>query len=273
MLGRDLVDVLPHFFPSDEISGWDLDEIDLCDEKSTLEKIESLGPKVVIHLAAYTDVDGCESNAAKAFRVNADGTKHLALGAERSGAKVVYLSTDYVFDGEKGEPYLEEDPPHPLNVYGHSKLKGEEYLKALVKDHLIIRAQWLYGKHGKNFVDTVLQKAKKEKVLSVVDDQIGAPTYTVDLSRAISNLLGCDARGAFHVANDASCSWYAFARTIVELSGISGVKIVPISSKELGRPAKRPRYSVFNCQKFRGKTGTALRPWADALGDYLKRSG
>ncbi|OGP64870.1 MAG: dTDP-4-dehydrorhamnose reductase [Deltaproteobacteria bacterium RBG_13_53_10] len=272
MLGRDLSEVLRSSFRSEVIVGWDLDEIDISDEKSTIEKIVSLGPAIIVNLAAYTDVDGCESNERKAFSVNAEGMKHVALGARRCGGKVVFLSTDYVFDGKKGEPYVEEDPPHPLNVYGRSKLKGEEYVEELTEDYLIIRAQWLYGKHGKNFVDSILQQVKKKKVLSIVDDQIGSPTYTVDLSQAISDLLRCDARGVFHVANSAFCSWYVFGRTIVELSGIGKVEILPISSGEIGRPATRPCYSVFDCEKFRRNTGTVLRPWPDALKEYLSQA-
>ena len=164
MLGRDLFKILRSSNGTDslenfEVIGWDVDEIDIRQEVSTLSKIESLRPDIVIHLAAYTDVDGCEINPDEAFRVNAEGMKHVAMGAQACGARVVYLSTDYVFDGEKKEAYVESDPPHPLNVYGESKLQGERAVQAAGENHLILRTAWLYGRHGKNFVDTVLRLA------------------------------------------------------------------------------------------------------------------
>jgi dTDP-4-dehydrorhamnose reductase len=269
MLGRDLMSILPSTLSNDEIFGWDIEEVDIREEESTLFKIEKLRPDIVINIAAHTDVDGCESDEERAFAVNAEGARHVALGALKCGAKMVYLSTDYVFDGNKREPYLETDPPHPLNVYGRSKLKGEQYVQALLKDALIIRTQWLYGKSGKNFVTSILRQASEKKVLSIVNDQIGSPTYTVDLAKAIVVLIQYDARGIFHVANSNFCTWYTFGQAILKLWGMDKVRVIPISSKELGRPAIRPSYSVFNCQKLKGETGLALRPWSEALKDYL----
>jgi dTDP-4-dehydrorhamnose reductase len=270
MLGRDLMEVLRSSLPRDEVVGWDIEEIDIRKEEETLTKIEKLRPEIVVHIAAYTDVDGCESNREKAFSVNGEGTKHVALAASKCGAKMVYLSTDYVFDGEKREPYLESDSPRPLNVYGHSKLKGEEYVQTLMKDFLIIRTQWLYGLFGKNFVSSILQQAREKSALSIVDDQTGSPTYAVDLAKAISGLIQFDARGIFHVANSGLCTWYTFGQTILEFSGVNRVKVIPISSRELGRPAIRPSYSVLGCQKLKGETGLTMRPWSSALKDYLK---
>jgi dTDP-4-dehydrorhamnose reductase len=270
MLGRDLMTILRADLPDDEVFGWDIKEIDIQKEDETAAKIEKLRPNIVLHLAAYTDVDGCEMDEGRAFAVNAEGTRHVALGVSRCQARMVYLSTDYVFDGNKREPYLESDSPHPLNVYGRSKLRGEEYVQAWAKEALIIRAQWLYGRYGKNFVTSILRQASEKGVLSIVDDQIGSPTSTVDLSKAISVLIQFDARGIFHVANSDLCTWYVFGQTILKLSGMDKVKVIPISSKELGRPAVRPSYSVFNCQKLKRETGLALRPWSDALRDYLR---
>jgi dTDP-4-dehydrorhamnose reductase len=269
MLGRDLVETLRSSFPKDEITGWDLEEIDIQEERNTITRIRNLEPGVIVHLAAYTDVDGCELNEKKAFAVNAEGTKHVALGAATCGAKVVTLSTDYVFDGKKGSPYLEEDPPNPLNIYGRSKWKGEQYVQELVKDALIVRTQWLYGKHGKNFVASVLRQAREKGELSVVNDQVGSPTYTFDLSQAIALLIERRAQGIFHVANSHSCTWYHYARTILKLSGMERVKVVPISSKELAYPAVRPAYSVLDTEKLKRETGLTLRPWVEALKDYL----
>jgi dTDP-4-dehydrorhamnose reductase len=269
MLGRDLMSILPSSLPNDDILGWDIEEIDIQEEEDTAFKIEKLRPDIVINVAAYTNVDGCESNQEKAFAINAEGARHVALSALKCRAKMVYLSTDYVFDGNKGEPYLEFDPPHPLNVYGLSKLKGEQYVQESSKDPLIIRTQWLYGKHGKNFVTSILRQASEKKVLSIVNDQIGSPTYTVDLAKAIVVLIQYDARGIFHVANNGLCTWYTFGQAILKISGMDKVKVVPISSKELGRPAIRPSYSVFNCQKLKRETGLTLRLWSEAVEDYL----
>jgi dTDP-4-dehydrorhamnose reductase len=269
MLGRDLVETLRSSFPGDEITGWDVEEIDIQEERNTITRIGNLEPKVIINVAAYTDVDRCELNERKAFDINAEGVRHVALGAMTCGAKVITLSTDYVFDGKKGSPYLEEDPPNPLNVYGRSKWKGERYVQELAKEALILRTQWLYGKHGKNFVASILRQAREKAVLHVVDDQMGSPTYTIDLARAISHLIERRARGIFHVANSDSCTWYQYARTILELSGTEGVKVVPISSKELASPAARPAYSVLDTSKLKREMGLSLRPWADALKDYL----
>ena len=269
MLGKDLVEGLRSSLRTNEVLGWDIDEIDIQEEKSTVAKIENLQPRIVVNVAAYTDVDGCELHKEKAFAINAEGMRHVALGAARGGARVLYLSTDYIFDGEKGKPYAENDRPNPLNVYGRSKLRGEQYVQEIVKEPLIVRTQWLYGRHGNNFVDVILRQAREKEVLSVVNDQTGLPTYTVDLSKAISLLIEQDARGVFHVANSNPCTWYDYAKIILELSGIKGVKVIPITSKELGRLAPRPSYSVLDTQKFQRETGMTLRPWPEALKDYL----
>ncbi len=270
MLGKDLMPILHSDFPHDEIVGWDIEEIDIQNEEPTVTQIGKLQPEIVVHLAAYTDVDGCESNEEKAFAVNAEGTLHVARAVSRCQAKMVYLSTDYVFDGNKREPYLESDAPHPLNVYGRSKLKGEQYVQTWAKDALIIRTQWLYGRHGKNFVNSILRQANEKKTLSIVNDQIGSPTHTIDLSEAISVLIQCDANGIFHVSNGDACTWYEFGQKVLELSDLSDVKVIPISSKELGRPAVRPSYSVFSPQKLKKETGFVLRSWSEALRDYLQ---
>jgi dTDP-4-dehydrorhamnose reductase len=278
MLGRDLVEELRSSWeakpdPAWEIIGWDIEEIDIRDERRTIEAIEKVKPQVLVNVAAYTDVDGCETEQEKAFSVNAEGMKHLALGARKIRAKVVYLSTDYVFDGSKSEPYLETDPPRPLNVYGLSKLQGERYVETLAEDGLIIRTQWLYGRYGKNFVDSVLRQAEEKRVLSIVHDQVGSPTYTVDLSRAISALIRHRATGIFHVTNSGVCSWYAFGEAVLKWSGRSEVRVVPITTQELNRPARRPLYSALSGERLRRETGMALRPWQDALRDYLRSVG
>jgi dTDP-4-dehydrorhamnose reductase len=277
MLGKDLVKVLHSRLNTKqrsdwEILEWDIDELDIRDGKRTVTLIESYYPETIINVAGYTNVDGCESNEEKAFAINAEGMKHVALGAHRCRAKVVYLSTDYIFDGKKKEPYLEDDPPNPLNVYGRSKWKGEQYVRELVENGLIVRTQWLYGKYGNNFVTSILNQAREKKALSIVNDQIGSPTYTVDLSEAIFVLLQGDTRGVFHVANRDTCSWYTYGQTILKLSGMDRVKVVPISSKEFGRSAIRPPYSVLSCQKLKKVTGMTMRPWSEALKDFITQT-
>ena len=273
MLGRDLVEILRSSFGTGksgyEVFGWDFDEIDIREEADTVSKIENLQPEIVINVAAYTDVDGCEVEQEKAFLINAEGMRHVAVAGERCQAKVIYLSTDYVFDGQKKEPYAEDDPPNPINIYGQTKLKGERYLQALVDNSLIIRTQWLYGKFGKNFVSSILRQGKEKGVLSVVDDQTGSPTYTVDLSKAIVSLIRSDGRGVFHVVNGEVCTWYVFAQAILKASGLGGVRIIQISSEELGRQALRPSYSALSTKKLKEETGMSLRPWPEALKDYL----
>lgn len=270
MLGTDLVKVLESIPNKHEVIGWDIEDIDIQDEKNTIEKIEMVSPKIIINTAAFTDVDACEIHREKAFSINAEGMKHVAMGALRCGAKVVYISTDYIFDGKKREPYSEDDDPNPINIYGQSKLRGEEYVKELTEDSLIIRTQWLFGKHGKNFVTSILKQAKEKKTLSIVNDQIGSPTYTMDLAKVISQLIEYPLKGIFNVTNQDVCSWYTFGQAIIEFSGMRDVEIIPISSKELSRLAPRPSYSVLNNEKLKRETGITLRTWAEALKDYLE---
>jgi len=208
MLGRDLTEAL-RASSFNDVVGWDINEIDIRIEKDTVGKISRLQPEIVINLAGFTNVDQCEFEADKAFAINAEGTRHVVLGALNCHAKVIYLSTDYVFNGNKREPYVESDLPNPLNVYGRSKFRGERYVQELTEDGLVVRTQWLFGKYGNNFVASILRQAKEKKELSIVNDQTGSPTYTVDLAKAISVLIQHDAKGIFHVANSETCTWFA----------------------------------------------------------------
>jgi dTDP-4-dehydrorhamnose reductase len=270
MLGRDLLKV---FAKGYEVIGVDKEEIDITRQGATIKIIKEIVPTVVINAAGYTDVDGCEKKMRKAFAVNGEGARNLAKGCRDNGAKLVYISTDYIFDGEKKTPYRESDTPNPLNIYGESKLMGERYVEDLLDNYLIVRTQWLYGRHGRNFVETILALARERDKIEVVHDQKGAPTYTADLSKAIAVLVRKDLRGTFHVSNKGSCSWYDFALEIVRLAGVGGVEIVPVSSTDLNRPAKRPLYSVFNCQRLQQEAGIEMRPWQETLKDYFARRG
>jgi dTDP-4-dehydrorhamnose reductase len=264
MLGHDLMAVLPG-----EVRGVDLEEIDITSLPSVQKVLLTLKPAVVINAAAYTDVDGCESNADQALAVNGEGVAYLAMVCREIGAKLVQVSTDYVFNGTKGTPYIEDDPTGPLSVYGQSKLAGEMNA-AVAPDHLIVRTQWLYGLHGKNFVETMLRLGGEKRELSVVDDQIGSPTWTVDLARAIRALLEKDCRGIYHAANSGTCSWNEFARAIFAAAGLA-VTVKPMPTSELGRPAPRPLYSVLDCGRLARDTGFIPQPWQDALHQYMKR--
>ena len=263
MLGHDLMKVL-----SGEIRGVDLGDVDITSIESVRRVLLTLKPSVIINASAYTDVDGCESNRDVAMRVNGEGVGNLAAIAGEIGARLVQISTDYIFDGSKGSPYLEDDPAGPLSVYGESKLAGE--LNAgRIADHLIVRTQWLYGVHGKNFVETMLRLAEEKDEISVVDDQIGSPTWTVDLGLSIRALLERRCSGTYHAANAGHCSWNEFARTIFAEAGLN-IKVNPLSTIELGRPAPRPLHSMLDCGKLARDTGFRPQPWRDALRKYLQ---
>jgi len=252
-------------------------DCDITDEKKIAEVIAKVKPDIVIHAAAMTDVDGCESDKDKAYKINGIGTENVAAACSKTDSILIYISTDFVFDGKKKEPYREIDKPNPLNVYGDSKLKGEEAVIKNLKRYFILRTSWLYGASGRNFVDTIIAKAAGEEVLQVVNDQIGSPTYTKDLAKAMHALLirifsqyaiPYTQYGIYHVSNSGSVSWFEYAKEILRLAG-SDAKVVSISSGELDRPAKRPAMSVLDNSKFVKFTGHKMRNWKDALKDYI----
>jgi dTDP-4-dehydrorhamnose reductase len=263
MLGSDLMTLL-----GERARGVDIQDIDITSLESTERVVTSLRPSVVINCAAYTDVDGCESNQRIAMQVNGEGVAHLAMVTRGIGAKLVQISTDYVFNGGKGTPYVENDRTSPISIYGESKLCGERNA-ALNPDYLVVRTQWLYGLHGNNFVETMLRLAGERDQLTVVDDQIGSPTWSMDLSKAILALIDRGARGIYHTANTGFCSWNGFARAIFEEAGLT-ITVKTMTTAELNRPAKRPLYSTLDCEKLKQETGLLLQPWRDALREYLK---
>ena len=267
MLGGDLVSVLS---VSHDVTGKDIEDFDISSAGDCRDVILESGPNVVVNAAAYTDVDGCESNREECFSVNAEGVKNVALICQDRGVKIVHFSTDYVFDGTKGSPYLEDDVCNPINVYGESKLEGELYLKDISDNYVLLRTAWLYGKNGKNFVKTILKKAGSVNKLEVVDDQIGSPTCTIDLASAVKVLIEGDHAGVFHVTNVGKCSWYEFALKALEYAGITDVEVEPVKSERFVREALRPRYSVLSCKKFFDETKMSLRSWQTALSDYVK---
>jgi dTDP-4-dehydrorhamnose reductase len=234
---------------------------------SVMDAFAKYHPGLVINVAAYTDVDGCESRTEEAFSINAQGPKNLAKASLDAGSFLVHMSTDYVFDGNKGAPYVEEDPINPLGVYGRSKAEGERFVRELLPDrHCIVRTQWLFGLHGKNFVEAILTQAQQKDVLRVVCDQRGSPTYAPDLAIELCDLR---ARGTLHVTNSGEATWHEFARKILEVAGLGSVRVEPMTTEELRRPAPRPAYSVMDNSRFIGLTGSGLRSWEEALEAYL----
>ena len=268
MLGHDL---MLRLAGSHEVEGRDADAFDIASQADCERIVAECAPDLVVNAAAYTNVDGCETDQDRCFAVNAVGVKNIALACRPGTIPLVHFSTDYVFDGRKGSPYTEEDVPAPLNVYGASKLEGERFLQAFSDQYLLIRTAWLYGRHGKNFVKTILEKSETQKTLEVVDDQIGAPTYTRDLAAAVAVLIGGGHRGLFHVTNRGRCSWYEFACRILQYAGRDDVTVRPIPSERLTRPARRPAWSVLSGQKFYRETGKTLPYWQIALQDYLDK--
>jgi dTDP-4-dehydrorhamnose reductase len=269
MLGTDLVGLLME--SGLDTVGLDLDQVDIVDYASVRGVVDKYKPSVLINVAALTDVDGCESRSELAFQVNGEGPANLARAASERDVFLVHVSTDYVFDGDKGTPYLEDDPIHPLGVYAKSKALGEQRVReALPDNHCIVRTQWLFGLHGKNFVETILSLAGRQEVIRVVNDQHGSPTYSPDLSRAILTLCHKRARGTVHVTNSGETTWYDFAARIVQRSAATAV-VDPMSSAELTRPAPRPAYAVLDNSRFVSISGGPLRRWEEALDDYLEK--
>ena len=247
---------------------WGREEADLTDEAQVKAAARGIAFDAVVHAAAMTNVDGCESEPDQAMRVNRDATRHVADLARERNATFVYVSTDYVFDGTKRSPYLEEDATAPINAYGRSKLEGERAAVASGARAVIVRTSWLFGPGGKNFVDTIASKLERGESLRVVDDQKGSPTYSRDLAHAIELLLRRGSVGTVHATNSGATTWYGLAREIARALG-SDAPIEPVTTEEFPRPAARPRYSVLSGARFRAWTGENLRPWEEAVGHYL----
>ncbi len=243
--------------------------LDICDKEAVQKEIVELKPDIVLNCAAYTDVDGCETDEKRAFAVNAEGVKNVAEACKKTGSKMLHISTDFVFNGLKTTPYAEEDIPEPLSVYGSSKLQGEKYITEALRSYLIIRTSWLFGSGGKNFVSTIAGLSEKGSDIKVVADQKGSPTYTHDLAEAIKILIFKKKSGSYNICNSGICSWHEFAWQIIKLMGKQN-SVIPIMSDELQRPAERPAFSALDCRKIEYETGHVMRPWQEALCDYIK---
>jgi len=269
MLGTDLVCVCEE--KGHEVFATDVDELDITWLDFLHKMLCDICPDVVVNCAAYTDVDRAEVEREKAFLINGEGVKNLALVCRDLDIDLCHISTDYVFDGTKEGPYTPDDIPNPINAYGQSKLAGEKHILDMVEKFYIIRSSWLYGKYGKNFIFKVLELAEKQKELRVVDDQIGSPTWTVTLARAISVIVETKEYGIYHVTDETGggISWCEFARQIVKNAGLS-TEVTPLKTEEFPQKAKRPIYSVLDLTKINNLLEESLPFWNKSLADFLQ---
>ncbi len=261
MLGQDLCPIL-------QDRGWfviptDYNTLDVTDSNAVENKIKEVHPDLIIHCAAYTNVDKAESDYETAYKLNVEAVSNIAKAAAEIDAKMVYISTDYVFEGTKTTPYLPKDEPNPVNLYGKTKYLGELEVQKYSKKFYIVRTSWLYGIYGKNFVETMIS-LKDNKELKVVDDQVGSPTWTKELIEGIIKLLDMP-YGIYHLSGKNETSWYNFAKTIFKLENLN-VNLKPCTTDEFPRPAHRPKYSYM----INDNNLTLLRDWKEALIDYLK---
>jgi dTDP-4-dehydrorhamnose reductase len=246
----------------------DLPDVDITDYRQVLSTIPAFRPDLIIHGAAMTHVDRCETEPDSAYRINALGTQNVALAAARVDAPMIYVSTDYVFDGTSERPYLEWDPPNPQSVYGKSKLAGEYYVQSLLKRFYIVRTAWLYSRTGNNFVKSVLRLASERSELHYVTDEIGSPTYASDLAVALKRLAASELYGIYHLTNSGVCSRFEFAKAILELAGRPQYPLIP--TQGYARPAKVPARSELRNYCAATQLGITLRPWHEALVEYFR---
>ena len=265
LLGKELM----REWSGDSVTGLSSRDADICDAKRVRQVVQETRPEWIVLAAAYTDVDGCENNPDLAFAVNRDGAVNVATVAKEFGARLLFLSSDYVFDGKKTTPYETGDARNPQSVYGRTKAEAEISLLELMPDCCIARTSWLFGTGGKCFPDTILKLAASRPALDVVDDQRGCPTYAVDLARAIVQLCRKNANGIVHVTDAGDCTWFEFAREIVQSAGLA-TTVRPVSSQQMARPAPRPTYSVLSPTRLQA-LGIEMPSWRDALRRYLEQ--
>jgi dTDP-4-dehydrorhamnose reductase len=278
MLAQDLI---PLLIKKHETFGFDQDQVDVQDKERVFDLIGRMRPDLVVNCAAYSQVDQAETDPDAAFRVNAYGVQYLALACEKFGSALCHFSTDYVFDGESTQPYRPHDPPNPISVYGESKRAGEVFVQSILDHYYLIRTSSLYGKHGRNFVYTILRAAKENDVLRVVKDQIMSPTWTVNLAQGVVQVIASDNFGVYHLTDrtdppatarheraGGGISWFEFAKEILKVKGLTN-KIEPTTSKEFKRPARRPLYSVLDTTLFTQRSGYQPLPWQESLRRFM----
>ncbi len=272
-LGKDVVKVFQK--QGHDVVGYDREQLDITDSDQAMKIVGQYQPEAVIHCAAYTAVDAAETDMDRAYQVNAAGTRNMALAAEEAGAKLVYISTDYVFDGTAEQPYHEYDNTNPQSIYGKSKRAGEVLTQTLSSRYFIVRTSWVYGLHGNNFVKTMLKLGQEKPNLQVVNDQKGSPTYTVDLACFLEELVQTEKYGVYHASNSGSCTWYEFTQAIfhdaIEFLGTKiRATLEPCSTAQFPRPAARPRNSVMEHVSIRTNGFNDLRDWREGLQDFLQ---
>jgi len=267
MLGKALMRV----WTDDEVTGLGSADADIRVPEQVQGQVERVKPDWIVLSAAYTDVDGCELNPQLANAVNTQGAVNIARAAARSSAKLLFVSTDYVFDGKNTQPYETDHPRNPINAYGESKAAAEKKTLEILPEACVVRTSWLFGAGGKCFPDTILKLAAARPQIEVVNDQRGCPTYTDELAEVVVQLCRGNAQGIIHCTNAGDCTWYEFAREILTLAG-SSTKVLPTTSEKFVRPANRPRYSVLSSASL-GKYGIAMRAWQQTLPDYLLQRG
>jgi len=251
----------------DQVTGLSSKDADIRDPRQVENAVEETHPDWIVLAAAYTDVDGCETNRERAFAVNRDGAANVAQAAKEHGSRLLFLSTDYVFDGNKTSPYEVNDPRAPQSVYGRSKAEAEVQVEQILPGSCIVRTSWLFGTGGKCFPDTILKLASTRAQIDVVNDQLGSPTYAIDLARAIIQLCRKGAKGVVHVTNRGECTWFDFTQAIVSAAGSKTI-VHPTTTEKFPRPAKRPKYSVLSASSL-GQYGISMPDWQDALRRYL----
>ncbi|MEK4055174.1 dTDP-4-dehydrorhamnose reductase [Paenibacillus sp. FSL F4-0087] len=271
-LGRDVVLLLEK--EGHSVLACDRDQMDITNQAQCNVVISSYHPEVVVHCAAYTAVDAAETDIDGAYKVNAVGTRNVAVAAERAGAKLIYISTDYVFDGNSLNPYQEYDDTNPQSVYGKSKRAGELLVQSLSSKWFVVRTSWVYGLYGNNFVKTMLKLGQEKPKLQVVHDQKGSPTYTVDLAGFLLKLMQTEMYGIYHASNSGTCTWYEFTEAIfAEARNVGGLSIQaqlePCTTEQFPRPAPRPRNSVMDHLSIRTNGLTDLRPWREGLREFI----
>lgn len=268
LLGR----VLLKEWDGDTVTGVGSRELDIRNRSQVEEFFIRCRPDWTILLAAYTDVDGCERDPKHAREANCEGAIHVARAASVVGSRLLFVSTDYVFSGEKNTPYETQDATCPINNYGRSKAEAEKGILAILPECCIVRTSWLFGATGRCFPNTILEHAQREKSLRIVADQTGSPTFNRDLARAIAKLVRADARGIVHASNTGQCSWFDFAKKLLSVANLDDVAVESIRGEDLPRPARRPKYSVLSSAGLE-KYGIRMRPWTETLGDYFSERG
>lgn len=269
-LGYDVVNELEK--RGMEAVGVDIEEMDITDMQSVAKVIRETAPNAVIHCAAYTAVDAAEEQEEICRKVNADGTRNIAKICRELNIKMIYISTDYVFDGQGTRPWEPEDTRQPLNVYGQTKYEGELAVQELLEKYFIVRIAWVFGTNGKNFIKTMLRLAETNNRITVVDDQYGSPTYTYDLARLLVDMVLTEKYGVYHATNEGICTWYEFACEIFRQAGID-MEVVPVTAAEYQAKAKRPENSRMSKEKLTDNGFDRLPPWQDALKRYLEAIG